>query len=134
MCGPFFVIFRGTDPWGYLTDFGFTFGVPWPPLGFILAPLWLQFGFLERFWLPFGPLLGSFFGGVEAQVGVFWCAFGDILKNPLIVLQRFLVRTLSSLGPWAELLPQATEINQNGAWERFETELGNVSVPGPPKV
>ena len=78
---------------------------------------------LGRFCPPFGPFWGHF-GGLVAPVGVLWAVFGCILAFLVSFWELFvrfsiffncfgpfLVRTLSSLGPRAELLPQANEID-----------------------
>ena len=55
-------------------------------------------------WAVFGCILASLvsFWELLVRFSIFFCCFGP-----------FLVRTLSSLGPRAELLPQANEID---AW------------------
>ena len=81
-------------PWG-------AFAPQWVPFGLILVALWLQLGSFGPFLVAFWPLWFHF--------GSFWFAF----RFFFVVLDLFLVRTLSSLGPRAELLPQANEID---AW------------------
>ena len=98
------------------------FGVPLLPFGLILAPLWLQLGsfgvllashcsLLGSFWWPcgssWGPLVRFWL-----DFGTLWLRFGRFGRHFQISLlfYNFVVRTLSSLGPRAELLPQATEI------------------------
>ena len=113
---PFSTFFEVAIFCGIFVDFGLTFGVPLAPFGLILVPFWLKLG---SFWCHVGPDLGYF-----APSGVsFWLVLGEIhflrqkfVKNTpaLTLVSNFLqifACKLSSLGPGAELLPQATEID-----------------------
>ena len=107
---------------GIFVDFGLTFGAPLAPFGLILVAFWLK---LDPFWCHVGPDFGYF-----APSGVsFWLVLGEInflrqkfVKNTsaLTLVSNFLKAfacRLSSLGPGAELLPQATEID---LWKRSQ--------------
>ena len=59
--------------------------------------------------------------------------FFDYILQFVLVLQPFSVRTLSSLGPGAELLPQATEIDPKIEVEQRIPQNQEKSSPGAPK-
>ena len=100
------------------------FGAPVLPFGLTLAPLWLQLGsfgallaplwaLLAPFWWPCGSSWGPFsrFWFHFGFLGFILVTFGEILTfcNLFLLVCSLSVRTLSSLGPGAELLPLATE-------------------------
>ena len=132
-----------------MVDFWLPFGTPFDPFGLLLAPFGFHFG---SFWLHFGPFrlhvgtllvhFGPFLGHFAPSglhLGPFWATFlvfgAEIHKNTqkLTLASNFLqivVCKLSSLGPGAELLPQATEIDPGAHQGRlimhFWSFLGDV--------
>ena len=115
--GPPFSIFFEVAIFGRIfVAFGVTFGAPLALFGLILVSFWFKLG---PFWCHVGPDFGYF-----APSGCsFWLVVGEIkllrqyfAKNtPALTWHqiscKFFACKLSSLGPGAELLPQATEIN-----------------------
>ena len=123
-----------------LAHFGLPFGSLWLPFGSLLAPFWLPLAPfwlpwvsfwhhwayfwlpLAHFWLTFGVLWLTFI--VSWSLFPYFYVFSTKMSCKIqflhnfnsifdfcVVSQPFSVRTLSSLGPRAELLPQATEID-----------------------
>ena len=96
-------------------DFGVTFGVPLAPFGLIFGALLAQIGSLlvpcrARFWLF--CTLGCSFWFVVGEINLLRQYFAK--NTPALTWHqiscKFFACKLSSLGPGAELLPQATEI------------------------
>ena len=117
---PWIYLFRGIHLWGYFRWFWVHF---WRPFG----TLWAHFGALvaqiEALLVPFRATFWLF-----RTLGVsFWLVLGEIhllrqkfAKNtPALTLASNFLQIfackLSSLGPGAELLPQATEIRPRAA-------------------
>ena len=144
-------LFRGTDPWShfgrFLVDFGLSFGTPlapfgsiWRPFGSILGPfgsisdpfcsildpagpsctLWAEF---QTVLATFSSKLGSF-----GPFSVFWRL--NLQKHLEIYPEhpnflQFVAGKLSSPGPRAELLPQATEIASRASQGRLLGRSGS---------
>ena len=132
---PFSIFFEVVIFGGIFVDFGFAFGAPLAPFGLILVPFWLKLGPfwhpLGSFWCPFGSNWVPF-GAMSGQILVILHPRGFVLarfgRNSSFkavfckkihlhwpwhqICCKFFACKLSSLGPGAELLPQATEIDQ----------------------
>ena len=116
-------------------DFGLTFGAPLAPFGLILVAFWLKLG-------PFWCHVGLDFGYFAPSGCSFWLVVGEIKllsgilqKNtPALTWHqiscKFFACKLSSLGPGAELLPQATEIRPRAACGPPQGRVGLRSVCG----
>ena len=96
---PFSTFFEVAIFCGICVDFGLTFGAPLAPFGVILVSFWLKLG---PFWCHVGPDFGYFApSGQKTTPALTWHQISC----------KFFACKLSSLGPGAELLPQATEID-----------------------